>query len=186
MQSVLCSCVLPLLTGREERSCLLLGEVPRQAVLRRLGKGEILPEAVEESWVCTVRFWIVWSGEGLGVLSERWNPEFLPREGCRFCSGICNVAGCILEEGNCSLLPAHKSQSFSGKPYSLHYSLCWLGWTTETPESPWEGKVCRSDWGLCTSGILLRHDRLDKQFLLSFPGFNYLEMVCLLLFPQCI
>lgn len=115
MQTVLCNCVLSLLIGRGKelpasRRCPQTGCPHRTGggTASCWGIGRILSL---QSKVLNSR--IVWSGEGLVVLSERWNPEFLPREGGRFCSSICNIAGCILEEGSCSLLPAHKSQGVS-------------------------------------------------------------------------
>lgn len=114
MQTVLCNCVLPFLIGRGKllptaRTCSQTGCPQRTGEGRAScwGSGRILSL---HSKVLNSR--IVWSG-GLVVLLERWNPEFMPREGCTFCSSICNVAGCILERGSCSLLPAPKSRRVS-------------------------------------------------------------------------
>lgn len=115
MQTVLCNCIVPLLIGRGK-------DLPAARRGSQAGCPQRIGEGRASCWGSrrilnlhskVLNSSTVWSGEGLVVPSERWNPEFLPREGCRFCSSICHVAGWCLEEGSCSLLPDHKSQRVS-------------------------------------------------------------------------
>lgn len=115
MQTVLCNCVLALLIGRgKELPAASRGS--QAACPQRIGEGRAScwgSGRILSLHSKLLNSSVVWSGQGLVVVSERWNPEFLPREGYRYYSSICDVAGCILEERSCSLLPAHKSQRVS-------------------------------------------------------------------------
>lgn len=112
MQTVLCNCILPLLIGRGK-------DLPAARRGSQAGCPQRIGEGRASCWGSRRIFnlhskvlnsSIVWSGEGLVVLSERWNPEFLPREAYRFYSSLCHLLAAPWKRGAalCFLTTNHR------------------------------------------------------------------------------